>query len=92
MLKMQTLSATMFYIRYNKGASLAVCLINALLQLFCLLNVTSAEESYPLTVDHIIGMDLPKIGKCFEFLLSQTVSLFIMIYLLNIDYYTFLRY
>jgi len=89
---MQTLSATMFYIRYNKGASLAVCLINALLQLFCLLNVTSPEESYPLTVDQIIGMDLTTFRLLFLFLLSQIVSLFIMIYLLNIDYYTFLRY
>ena len=89
---MQTLSATMFYIRFNKGASLAMCLINALLQLFCFLNVTSPEESYPLTMDRIIGMGLPKYGMCFVFLLSQIVSLSIMIYLLNIDYYTFLRY
>ena len=89
---MQTLSATMFYIRYNIGASLVVCLINALLQLFCFLNVTSPEESYPLTVDQIIGMDLTTFRLCFLFLLSQIVSLSIMIYLLNIDYYTFLRY
>ena len=80
---------SMFYIRADKVASIAGCTINYTVQYIAFINMHITDS---FSVSEIIAMFQRYLLNICTLLTCQIIYMFVLILMLNADYYTFLKF
>ena len=86
---MLILCVSMFYIRADKVASIVGCTINYTVQYIAYLNMHITDS---FSVSEIIAMFQRYLPNICILLTCQIIYMFVLILMLNADYYTFLKF